>query len=92
MKAAKRPRTEMPTQPPMVRIQNYLEVALGYSDAEAKAEAARCIQCKKPTCRKGCPVEIDIKGFIGLLSRYTLRPFAWYRLALAPLVWFFWPA
>lgn len=33
-----------------------------------------------------------VKGFIGLLSRFTLRPFAWYRLALAPLVWLFWPA
>jgi undecaprenyl-diphosphatase len=32
-----------------------------------------------------------VKGFIGLLSRFTLRPFAWYRLALAPLVWLFWP-
>ncbi len=32
-----------------------------------------------------------VKGFIGLLSRFTLRPFAWYRLALAPLVWMFWP-
>ncbi len=32
-----------------------------------------------------------VKGFIGLLSRFTLRPFAWYRLALAPLVWIFWP-
>ena len=32
-----------------------------------------------------------VKGFIGLLSRFTLKPFAWYRLALAPLVWLFWP-
>lgn len=32
-----------------------------------------------------------VKGFIGLLSRFTLKPFAWYRLALAPLVWIFWP-
>jgi len=68
----KTPRTEMPTQPPIVRIQNYLEVALGYTDAEAKAEAARCIQCKKPMCRKGCPVEIDIKGFIGQLQKGDL--------------------
>ena len=66
------PRTEMPTQPPMVRIQNYLEVALGYTDAEAHAEADRCIQCKKPLCRKGCPVEIDIKGFIGQLQKGDL--------------------
>ena len=32
-----------------------------------------------------------VRGFISLLSRFTLRPFAWYRLALAPLVWIFWP-
>ena len=72
MKAAKRPRTDMPTQPPMERIRNYLEVALGYSEAEAMAEAGRCIQCKKPLCRKGCPVEIDIKGFIGQLQKGDL--------------------
>ena len=32
-----------------------------------------------------------VKGFIGLLSRFTLRPFAWYRLAMAPLIWMYWP-
>lgn len=72
MKAAKRPRTDMPTQPPMERIRNYLEVALGYTEADAVAEAGRCIQCKKPLCRKGCPVEIDIKGFIGELQKGDL--------------------
>ncbi len=66
------PRTEMPVQPPFVRIQNYLEVALGYGEAEAKAEADRCLQCKKPLCRQGCPVEIDIKGFIGQLQKGDL--------------------
>ncbi len=63
------PRTEMPTQPPMVRVMNYMEVALGYTEADAMAEAKRCIQCKEPGCRKGCPVEIDIKGFIGELQK-----------------------
>jgi glutamate synthase (NADPH/NADH) small chain len=72
LKAAKRPRTDMPTQPPMERIRNYLEVALGYTEADAMAEAGRCIQCKKPLCRKGCPVEIDIKGFIGELQKGDL--------------------
>ncbi len=72
LKAAKRPRTDMPTQPPMERIRNYLEVALGYTEADAMAEAGRCIQCKKPLCRKGCPVEIDIKGFIGQLQKGDL--------------------
>jgi len=66
------PRTDMPVQPPFARIQNYLEVAVGYTEADAMAEAARCIQCKKPGCRQGCPVEIDIKGFIGQLQKGDL--------------------
>ncbi len=54
----------MPKQSPEVRKGNYDEVALGYSAEQALAEAKRCIQCKKPTCIDGCPVEIDIPGFI----------------------------
>jgi len=49
------------------RIKNFLEVALGLSEEEARAEAKRCIQCKKPGCVAGCPVEIDIPKFIGLI-------------------------
>lgn len=66
------PRTEMPVQPPFARIRNYLEVALGYGEADAVAEARRCLQCKKPLCRQGCPVEIDIRGFIGQLQKGDL--------------------
>jgi len=54
----------MPEQAPGVRVKNFSEVALGYTPELAKAEAARCLNCKKPQCRKGCPVEIDIPGFI----------------------------
>ncbi len=50
------------------RVKNFFEVALGLSEEEAKAEAKRCIQCKKPGCVAGCPVEIDIPKFIGLIS------------------------
>lgn len=50
-----------------VRVKNFFEVALGFSEEEARAEAKRCIQCKKPGCVAGCPVEIDIPGFIGLI-------------------------
>lgn len=71
-KPARTPRTEMPTQAPFARIQNYLEVALGYGEAEAMVEASRCLQCKTPLCRQGCPVEIDIKGFIGQLQKGDL--------------------
>ncbi|MBU4377435.1 MAG: NADPH-dependent glutamate synthase [Candidatus Omnitrophica bacterium] len=49
------------------RIKNFFEVALGLSEEEAKAEAKRCIQCKEPSCVAGCPVEIDIPKFIGLI-------------------------
>jgi glutamate synthase (NADPH/NADH) small chain len=55
----------MPEQAPEVRVKNYQEVTLGYTPELALAEAKRCLQCKKPFCRKGCPVEIDIPGFIG---------------------------
>ncbi|WP_320174074.1 NADPH-dependent glutamate synthase [Maridesulfovibrio sp.] len=61
-------RTPMPEQPADVRNKNFSEVALGYSKEEAMAEAARCLQCKKPLCQKGCPVEIDIRGFIKHLA------------------------
>lgn len=46
------------------RIAGFEEVVEGYGEPEALAEAARCIQCKNPTCIAGCPVGIDIKAFI----------------------------
>lgn len=46
------------------RICTFDEVVLGYREDEALEEAARCLQCKNPTCIPGCPVEIDIKKFI----------------------------
>jgi len=54
----------MPEQPPLERARNFNEVTLGYTPEMAAAEAGRCLLCKKPSCRKGCPVEIDIPGFI----------------------------
>lgn len=58
------PRVAMPEQPAKERITNFAEVALGYTKEQAMQEAQRCLQCKKPLCQKGCPVEIDIKQFI----------------------------
>ena len=58
----------MPAQEATVRIKNFDEVACGYSEEAALAEAGRCLQCKKPFCRDGCPVEVDIPGFIKLLT------------------------
>jgi len=65
-------RPKMPQRPPEERIKDFNEVPLGLSEEVAVAEARRCIQCKKPTCIEGCPVEIDIPGFIKLLSQGEL--------------------
>ena len=51
-------------QDPKVRATNFEEVCYGYNEEEAKIEAARCLDCKKPHCVDGCPVSIDIPGFI----------------------------
>ncbi|MDW7728019.1 MAG: NADPH-dependent glutamate synthase [Candidatus Methanoperedens sp.] len=57
-------RQDMPRQDPDVRRSNFEEVALGYSEEQAVAEAKRCLQCKKPKCVEGCPVEVMIPEFI----------------------------
>ncbi|MFH0947763.1 MAG: NADPH-dependent glutamate synthase [Elusimicrobiota bacterium] len=58
------PRQKMPVQDARERIKNFSSVAIGYSEEQAVLEAKRCIQCKKPTCMLGCPVEVNIPGFI----------------------------
>jgi len=58
----------MPKQKPDVRAHNFDEVALGYSEEQAVAEANRCLQCPKPQCVPGCPVEIQIPQFIKLIQ------------------------
>ena len=67
-KKEKIPRQPMPEQEPKVRVRNYKEVPFGYSPETAMLEASRCIQCKNPGCMTGCPVEIDIPGFIGRIK------------------------
>ena len=57
-------RVPMPRQDPKARGKNFNEVALGYSWEQAQTEATRCIQCPKRPCIDGCPVDIDIPGFI----------------------------
>ncbi len=63
-KKIKVPRATMPEQAPEVRRRNFMEVPLGLTDEMAMTEAARCLQCKKPACVEGCPVSVDIPGFI----------------------------
>lgn len=58
----------MPKQPVEERIKNFKEVALGYTPEMAIKEAERCLQCPRPFCVEGCPVEIDIPGFIKLIK------------------------
>ncbi|HOP74385.1 MAG TPA: NADPH-dependent glutamate synthase [Bacillota bacterium] len=57
-------RQMMPKQDPEVRRHNFEEVALGYTPEQALKEASRCLNCKKPLCVKGCPVEVNIPEFI----------------------------
>ncbi len=61
------PRTPMPEQDPKVRARNFDEVPLGYTPEMAQKEASRCLQCKKPACRKGCPVQVYIPDFIAAI-------------------------
>lgn len=62
--AIKAKRVPMREQDPEVRRRNFNEVALGYSLEEAVEEAKRCLQCKKPMCVEGCPVNVMIPQFI----------------------------
>lgn len=66
------PRVAMPEQEPQVRARNFLEVPTGYTVKMAQEEAARCLQCRKPACVAGCPVEVDIPGFINLITEGDL--------------------
>lgn len=59
---------EMPVQPPEIRAKNFKEVALGYSEEVAVAEANRCLNCKNSPCVSGCPVNISIPEFISKIK------------------------
>ena len=65
-------RVPMPEQDPNIRKRNFEEVPTGYTVKMAQEEAARCIQCKKPGCVTGCPVGVDIPGFIHLVTEGDL--------------------
>jgi glutamate synthase (NADPH/NADH) small chain len=66
--AHRKPQTEMPKQIVEKRIHNFDEVALGFDEELALQEAERCLNCPKPQCKKGCPVEVPIPEFIQLVK------------------------
>lgn len=76
-KKEKVPRQAMPEQDPKKRIHNFNEVPIGYSKEIAMAEASRCIQCKKPSCVAGCPVDVKIPEFIQLIAEGHFIEAAW---------------
>jgi len=61
-------RQKMPEQDGIERSKNFEEVNLGLPEEIAIREAQRCLQCKKAACVEGCPVEIDIPGFLKLIA------------------------
>jgi glutamate synthase (NADPH/NADH) small chain len=67
-KKEKIPRQPMPEQDPKVRSRNFEEVPYGYTPELAQKEASRCLQCKKPKCREGCPVGVKIPEFVNLIA------------------------
>jgi len=69
----KKPRNPMPAQDPAKRVKNFQEVAIGYDEATAVLEAQRCLNCKKPLCMQGCPVEVDIPDFITEVAKGDLK-------------------
>ncbi|MBR3751250.1 MAG: NADPH-dependent glutamate synthase [Clostridia bacterium] len=60
---------EMAVQPPEIRNKNFDEVALGYTEEQAMAEAKRCLNCKNKPCTTKCPVAIDIPAFIQMVAQ-----------------------
>ncbi|MBW8015514.1 MAG: NADPH-dependent glutamate synthase [Planctomycetes bacterium] len=62
------PAQDMPVQDGTVRRSNVSEVALGYTELQARLEAMRCLQCKTAPCMKGCPVKIRIRDFVSAIA------------------------
>ncbi|MHC4187098.1 MAG: NADPH-dependent glutamate synthase [Planctomycetota bacterium] len=62
------PPQDIPEQDAVERRSNVNEVALGYTESEAKLEAMRCLQCKNAPCVKGCPVRIKIRDFVTVIA------------------------
>ncbi len=67
------PAQAMPQQAPTERVRNFHEVALGYTPEQARLEAMRCLNCASAPCVAGCPVRIDIPGFVRAIAEDDLR-------------------
>jgi glutamate synthase (NADPH) small chain len=63
------PRQKLPEQDPALRVRTFVEVSYGFDGEQAVAEAERCRQCKDPRCAEGCPVGVDIPGFVALIAQ-----------------------
>lgn len=70
-------KTPMPSQAPEIRRRNFSEVALGYTEEQAVAEANRCLGCKNKPCVSGCPVQIDIPAFIEKVKERKFEEAYW---------------
>ncbi|ADH86573.1 NAD(P)-dependent oxidoreductase [Desulfurivibrio alkaliphilus] len=71
------PRQQPRELPVSERISNFDEVVFGFDDETARREAERCLQCKKPKCRQGCPIHNDIPGFIRLIREGKIEEAYW---------------
>ncbi len=67
------PPQEIPEQDATARRRNVSEVALGYTEEQARIEALRCLQCKNAPCIEGCPVRIRIRDFVGAIAEGDYR-------------------
>lgn len=72
-----KPRLKMREQDALERARNFMEVPYGYTPEEALGEASRCLSCLRPSCRTGCPVEVDIPSFIKLIKEGKFIEAAW---------------
>ena len=71
------PRQSMPEQSPEERIHNFSEVPLGLTEDQAVLEAQRCLECRNAACSTGCPVGVDIPGFLSLIVQRKFAEAAW---------------